>query len=460
MKTFVLAALIALLSIAGMASAASPKQIWVSPSGSDSAKGTKVAPLRSLDAAWQRVPNRRANVVINLKTGSYTDSSPNYWENKSGRISVVGRGRVLLPAVNIYGVKGLEFRGIKFLGDIHCERCTRFSLNRVSANLRDAWEVIKINQSSGIKITGSSFSGAGDNVLDLVAVRHARIRGNTFRDAGDWCGYAKGGSVDILVSDNLFSDCGTGGFTAGQGTGFQFMTAPFLQYEATGVVIERNTVRDTEGAAVGVNGGYNILVRNNLALNVGQRSHVLEVGFGQRSCDGAPGSDPVRLRCGQYLRRGGWGTIRQDSQPNGIVNIPNRNVYFLGNVIYSPNNYYDGNQQILSIRGPLEHQAGSGVPRGSSGDRGLVFRKNIIFTNPRDLELGLGDACRPNNPTCNQSQLLRDNTINALRPNLVGQRRLTATGWAKRYTRVKAARPDWKNLPAGRVPFKKWPGRR
>jgi hypothetical protein len=413
------------------------KQIWVSPNGSDSNKGTKASPLKSLNQAWNRVPNKNANALIYLKPGSYIYSSPNYWENKSGKIIVAGSKTTVLPAVNIYNVHGLQFKGITFKGDIHCEKCNRFSLIKVNAHLQGAWETIKINQSRNIQIKNSSFSGAGDNVLDFVAVQNAKILNNSFSQAGDWCGYVKGGSANITVKNNLFTNCGTGGFTAGQGTGFQFMVPPFIKYEAYNVLVEKNTVRDTQGAAFGVNGGKNVTFKYNKALDVGQRSHLLEVVFGMRSCDGAPGTDPVRKLCNRYLNQGGWGTVKQDFQTGGIILIPNKNIKFIGNVISSPNNFFDGNQQILSLRGNLEYQPGSNVPRNSSGDQNLFFKRNILWARPLSLNLGLGDACKADNQTCNKTILLSLNKINKHQPLMVGSRKLKVVGWAANYIKPK-----------------------
>ena len=60
----------------------------------------------------------------------------------------------------------------------------------------------------------------------------------------------------------------------GQGTGLQFMTAPWLHYEAYGIRVVNNIVHDTEGAGLGVNGGYNVLIAWNTLYRVGRRSHV------------------------------------------------------------------------------------------------------------------------------------------------------------------------------------------
>lgn len=449
---------------------AEARAIWVDPiRGSDSASGTRTEPLRSLTAAWSRLPATSTEpTTIELRAGNYRGLTPPYWEGRSGRVSAPlvikssdGRGRARLPAVNIFGVSHLEFRGIRFAdgGDVvHCERCSHFTLRRVIAIGRDAQETVKVNQSREVQILGSTISGAGDNAIDLVAVERARIRGNVVRDAGDWCAYAKGGSVDIVVSGNLFTRCGTGGFSAGQGTGFQFMEAPWLQYEAVGVVVRGNTVTETEGAAFGIQGGFNVLVTNNVARRVGERSHVLEAVFGLRSCDGRPG-DEGRGRCQQYLDSGGWGTTVVDDGTNA-VRIGNRHAYFVGNVILNPAPYQSQWQQ-LQVFGPAGPQPGTNVPADAAGDSDLRFLRNAVWNGGASMPLGIGEAgCRPSNPTCNPSLVEAQNRFNTMLPALGRARggRLRAVGWAAAYTTgIVTPRPDWSGLPAGSPPWRNWP---
>ncbi len=320
---------------------AATRVLTLSPSGSDSASGSAHAPLRTLGAAWRKIPpGNSGSWLLRLKAGSYTIGAPVYWENRDGPItieSVDGRDAARLPGMNVYRVNGLTLRGVRLDGGgdvFHCEQCKRLLLDRVTLRGHDAQETIKINQSSDVTVQDSDISGAGDNAFDAVAVRRIKLLRNHFHDAGDWCGYVKGGSTEVIVRGNLFSECGTGGFIAGQGTGLQFMKPPFTHYEAISVLIEQNSVRDTEGAAFGVNGAANVLIRNNIATRIGARSHVLEVGYGSRSCDGRPG-DAGRSRCSSYLRAGAWGTTVVDDGDN-FIRIPNRNVLIYDNVIANP----------------------------------------------------------------------------------------------------------------------------
>lgn len=294
--------------------------------GRDANPGTARRPLRTVTAAWRRIPQaqelQRA-VRISIRPGRYPASAlPNYWESRWGTrqapvvIEAQRRGTVRMAAVNLFDLRWVAFSGIRF-GDrfdlFHCESCQHVLLtrSRLVGSPDQLHENVKINQSQHIGITNSFISGADDNAIDFVSVQHARIAGNTIERARDWCAYAKGGSAFVTVERNRIRRCGTGGFTAGQGTGFQFMTAPFIRYEAYGFEIVDNEISDVEGAGVGVNGGYNIVIARNRMWNVGTRSHLLEVGYGSRSCDGRPG-DEGRERCQENLDAGGWGTTRVD----------------------------------------------------------------------------------------------------------------------------------------------------
>jgi hypothetical protein len=250
-----------------------------------------------------------------------------------------------------------------------------------------------------------------------VAVQYGHVIGSRIHNAQDWCIYVKGGSAEIRVEGNRIYTCGTGGFTAGQGTGLQFMASPWLHYEAYDVRVLNNLIYDTEGAGLGVNGGYNILLAYNTLYRVGSRSHLLEVGYGSRSCDGQPG-DAGREACGQNLAAGGWGTTVVDDGSN-YVRIPNRNVFIYNNLIVNPAGYRSQYQQLF-IPAAYGDQPGTNLPAGAAADSNLVIRGNLIWNGPADMPLGVEDSagCADGNPTCSAAQLRAENTINAAEPEL------------------------------------------
>jgi hypothetical protein len=123
--------------------------------------------------------------------------------------------------------------------------------------------------------------------------------------------------------------------------------------------------------------------------NVGSRSHLIEVGYGSRSCDGQPG-DEGRERCQQNLDAGGWGTTRVDDGTN-YVRIPNRHVWVLGNVIDNPRAQGD---QLFSIAGPFSgaDQDGSGLGDVRSDDD-LHISGNLIAG--RGMQTGTDECGAP-----------------------------------------------------------------
>lgn len=398
-------------------------EIFVSPNGNDAGSGSRSTPLRTLSAAWARVPRDVAlerPYTITLLAGDYAESTmPHYWEWRRGtaanpitiRSEGPGRPVILRGDLNLFEVHHLRVEGIRILrnGDaVHCERCTFFTIHDVELDGGSgAWETLKVNQSSDVVVTDSVLRNAGDNVIDLVAVQRATIARNSISGANDWCLYAKGGSTDILIEGNTVADCGTGGITAGQGTGLEWMVEPWITYEATNVVIRDNHVFDVEGAAFGVNGGRNILIEGNRAERVGRRSHLIEVTFGGRSCDGDS------ARCARLLAAGAWGTASVGSDV--YANIPNRDVVIRDNVIVNPPGYRS-QWQHFEVSAPRVNDGARVGPSPALADDGLLIVGNVIVNGDRSMPLGIegSSVCRPGHPTCTIEQIYRDNDVNGL----------------------------------------------
>lgn len=428
------------------------QQIWVDPvRGDDRSSGRSAGDaVRTLREAWARIPANTAGspfialgYEIRLQPGEYPpETIPHYMEARYGTATapivlraVGGAGTATLRAgVNIAHVAYLYLVDLDIVptpaADVfHCEDCDTILLRNVTftggtrpvggADAAVAHETVKVNQSTHIYIEDSRIGGADDNAIDFVAVQDGHIVGNRVFGAGDWCGYVKGGSASILVDSNEFHDCGTGGFTVGQGTGLQFMRTPWLHYEAYDIRVVNNIVHDTEGAGLGVNGGYNVLVAWNTLYRVGTRSHVLEAGFGARSCDAADVASE-RMACESRLAEGAWGTTVVDDGEN-FVRIPNNHVFLLNNVVFNPEGA--GSQwQHFQIAGVAPGGAtGPGVPLSNRGDNDVRIAGNVIWNGPSGHPLGVGgDAgCPASHATCGEPYISGHNAINTQRPSFV-----------------------------------------
>ena len=434
--------------------------VWVDPmSGNDANTGSdRTQALRTVTAAWNRIPMNQTLTAtgfrINLTTGTYPESSlPNYWESRHGTQTCPiilqaadGAGTARLPAMNLFDVRSMYLIGLRVEsrgGDVlHFDASNHILLRNTTvvglgnlATYDAPQEALKVNQSQYFYIEDCDISGAWDNAIDFVGVQYGHVVGSKIHRSGDWAMYAKGGSASLRVEGNEMYDAGTGGFTAGQGTGFEFMTSPWLHYEAYDIKVVNNIIHDTQGAGLGVNGGYNILMAYNTLYRVGSRSHVIEVVYGERSCDGNT------AQCSAFLAAGGWGTSRI-----GVVeSIPNRNVSIFNNIVYNPAGFQSAYQHF-AVYGPRTPSAGSNIPSPSYADEGLQIRGNIIWNGPADHPLGLEDS------RLNVSQVMADNSIGTIQPQFVnaaaGDFRLTTTSTILAATTY--AIPDfvWTGLPA------------
>ncbi len=401
-------------------------QLYVSPSGNDNNDGlASTKPLQTIRAVWTKIQSTgfaSTGFKVNFLPGSY--NSDIYLQDVHGSYNKP----VIFTAANGSGT--VNFNGniqfyqssyiyitdiaIKNGGDVlHFDTCDHMLLRNIVADggSRQAHETIKVNQSQYIYVEDSNIHGAYDNPIDFVAVQYGHIINNKVHDGDDWCAYVKGGSAHFTIEGNEFYNCGTGGFTTGQGTGFEYMMYPWITYEAMDVKVINNIVHDVQGAAFGVNGGYNILIAHNTAYRAGTRSHVLEFVYGGQECDG---DTSLPGMCQSNLNLGGWGSLSASS----VINIPNKNVFVYNNIIYNPPGV-QSQWQHLEVSGPRTNPASSHVPNVVA-DENLQIRGNIIWNGPSDMNLGVGgSSCGDNNPTCNETQLLSENKFNALQPQLI-----------------------------------------
>jgi hypothetical protein len=458
------------------------QDVWVDPvHGDDGRSGASSAEaLRTLGADWGLIPPTLTltGYQVNLLPGDYPCEGDciNFFSERAGKRefpiilkAVQGPGTVTLRGgLNLLRVSYLYLldltlwagneAGAAFGNNVlHIEQADHVLLRNltlrgpegcITDDCNDMQEVLKVNQSQYVYLEDSDLSGTYQTVVDLVSVQHGHLVGNVIHRSGGRGAYLKGGSAYFLIANNEFYDCREAAVQAGEGSNLAFMRWPWLQYESYDVKIINNVMHDIRGAGLSVAGSFNVLMAYNTLYNVGQDDEsgrpwpLLQVIHGSRVCVPAEefgAESGTRVRCQQQLDAGGWGTAEPGDE-NGGEWIPNRNVYVYNNLFYNPGS---GTRYVhFVVNGPVIPPAQAhNIPSPSQADTNLVIQGNVIWNALREGTGILGDnngsgnvGCGPDHPTCNESLLLEQNTINEFRPQLVDP-----------------ANGDFRPVPAGNV---------
>jgi hypothetical protein len=196
------------------------------------------------------------------------------------------------------------------------------------------------------------------------------------------------------------------GITAGQGTGLEYMVAPWIQYEAYDLQIVDNYIHDVQNAGLAVLGGTDILMTGNVLYNVGLNQDVgapmLLIGLGTRECDG----DVAACEANQAL--GGWGP----TQPGeGGEWIPNNGVTISDNVFLNP----PGSGTLygtITIADPVDPPPDTNIPSPASATVGLVITGNNFWDGGSGHDLGVTDPVLA-------AQIQANNQVGTVEPPLV-----------------------------------------
>lgn len=411
--------------------------LWLDPqAGDDTRDGlVRAAAVKSLRRAWALTMEPRtdgAGYRVNILPGLVgcgdwcgntfqgrrgTYAAPTIWQKapgSSGEVIIEGGLNVYdvsyLYLLNITLAAGGQY-GITVNDVLHLERADTVVVRGcvLIGNDPGIQEVIKANQSRNLHIEGNDISRATQTAIDLMACQYASVINNKLHHTGTWAAYAKGGSAYVRFEGNDVYNTKFG-ISAGEGSGFQYMVKPWVQYEAYDVKVVNNYVRDVEGAGLAVFGAYNALLASNTLRNVacGATGYgVFTVGYGARICSGDA------LTCRKQAEVGGWGSVEPGWDK--AVSIPNKNVYFYNNWVSNTN--CTTRYGHLVVYGKTK-AALTGLPVQVAADDNLRIKGNVIW-NPGQPLLGVEHeswGCQPSNTTCNPAQLRKENTINQLDP--------------------------------------------
>ncbi len=437
-------------------------ELYVSPTGSDANDGASpVTPLRTLTAAWSRVPITLTTTGyrINLLPGSYpcgdneTTSCINYFENRHGSaqypLIIRGNGGVatLRGGLDVAHVSYLYLIDLNLIGGgalptnssgnnlLHLTAADHVLLRNLSVvgpncasdACNNLQEVFKVNQAQHLYVEDSDFSGAWHTVVDYFAVQYGHFVNNRLRTAGQWCMYVKGGSAYLNIEANQLVGCQLG-FQAGQAANLAMMVLPWLHYEVYDLKFINNTLREIPGVGLSVAGGYNVLFAYNTLYRVGTDPigyPLFQAVRGERNCTATDELPNPASTCQDNLNyHNGWGPNfdTRFTNPDLLAVIPNRNVYVYNNIFYNPAPAQT-EYSHLNVWGPIARPANfQNIPNPILSDDNLVIAGNIIWNGPVTHPLGIEEpdrGCQPVNPTCNAAQLVVSNTINMIEPQLV-----------------------------------------
>ncbi len=286
----------------------------------------------------------------------------------------------------------------------------------------DIRDVLKADRSSYLYIEDCDISGAYETGVDLFSVQYGHMITSTIHKAAEWGMEVKGGSAYLRVEGNTITDTRLG-FQAGGESNFRTMQAPWIHYEAYDIRFMNNILHDISGVPLGVAGGFNVLFAYNTLYRVAydqQESHaLLHLVHGGRRCVETPESGGES--CTDLLAEGGWGPT---STETGGAWIPNRNVYVFNNIFFNPEPFQTQVGQIGANTWVVPPE-GSNVESPSSTDVNVRIRGNMIWNGPQSQLLtvtstdGGEPGCDKLNVFCNEAQLLEENTINTMRPELI-----------------------------------------
>ncbi len=454
-----LASLSVMRPAAPAAAAASPADIWATPyyatgtphlrtlyvdyrHGDDAHDGASPrSALRTLDAAWRSIPEHTPlaeGYRILLAPGDYPESAlPVYWESRYGTYQAP---IVIQPAaaahsvrlhgyLNIYDTRYLYLIGLDIVTDrnyggggnvIHFEKADHVlirncRLDGFDGKTSQPQETLKVNQSRYLFVEDSDIGGAFWFGIDTMAVEYGHITHSKVHRAGDDCLLLKGGSASFLVDGNEVYDCGVVGLAAGEGSGIEFLVAPWLHYDSYNTVFVNNIVHDTQNAGLAARGAFNAAFVGNTLYRIGTNRSIggplLLFALGMRGCDGHLAD------CRRNYALGAWGSEAAGDEQEII---PNRNVYVYDNLIFNPPPVQT-QYSHLTVFGPRPAPRGLHLPATLRSDDNLQLRGNVVWNGPASLELGPEESdqgCQASNPTCNLTQLRADNLWNQAEPRL------------------------------------------
>ena len=253
------------------ASATYTRDLYVAPNGSDTADGSRGAPLRTIRAAADRAtPGTRVVVTA----GTYPVVTLGRVQGEALKpIAFVARGDVTIDARGGVGwsmsdpayvvIEGFTIQNAAAHGmnlddggtfDTPAHHLVLRRLTITKAGSGGNHDCIKLSGVDDFWVLGSDVSGCNrGEVIDMVGCHRGVISGNLFHDTVASGVQAKGGSADILIHGNRFERIAGRAVNAGGSTGLPFFRPSDAPHEGARIHVLSNVFLrngDAGGAAI------------------------------------------------------------------------------------------------------------------------------------------------------------------------------------------------------------------
>jgi hypothetical protein len=294
------------------ASRAWAADVFVSPTGDDTAVGSAAAPLRTLPVALARA---QPGDVVRLRAGSYLGGPITKQATAAAPIRVVsedGPQKAILEnsdqPLHVTASSWLVFDGLEVRNSISNTVRIDTSHDLTLSNLfaHDAGldgDVILISQSQRITLDNVEAARPGQSAtaqippfrenVELVNVDDSSVRSSFIHDGGATLLLIRGDSQNVVVERNVIGDqrdAGDADPAVGLGGVSDLATLQGAQFEVTNLIFRNNIVYRAAHGALGIFDAQHVAVADNLFVDVDQ----VVVAFKDGGAP-APGSDDVRF---------------------------------------------------------------------------------------------------------------------------------------------------------------------
>jgi hypothetical protein len=419
------------------------KEIWVDPvNGKDAPlRGTtRALAVKTVGFAMAFIPSgaelKNTGFIIMLAPGTYSvDNVPALFQSLWGTAefpvifqAADDTGVVIFPSVDVTICRYFYMIGIHLTASqrdyvANFRACDHILLRNCTFTGSDSTVVdtaefgTKFYQCQHVYLEQCSIARPSGNAVDMYSNQYGHIRNCRIDHYGANAILLRGGTGYFTVEENTIHD-GGGGITLSSvdtTRGLDNMVMPWVHYDAYDVKCFNNIIHHTLEAGFSCSGGYNVLFAHNTLYETGYTNSLVILGLARRA------RSVDKDLCQQFMDSGAWGTWYLDRADSDAAPIPNKNIFIYNNIFANTGDSVTASSQF-TIAGPLTAAAfNAACPRPAQADDNVKIRGNIMWNGGAHKELGItaSSGCGTTNPSCNQTQLYRDNLINSAEPKFV-----------------------------------------